>query len=62
MEFRPKRDWHFTLPSIFPVKRDRFADVVHDNLARIASSQMLLEFIADSRIDLAIHVVVQLSQ
>jgi hypothetical protein len=41
------------------VKRDGFANVVHDDLARIAAGHVLLEFLANSRINRAVHVFVQ---
>jgi hypothetical protein len=41
------------------VERDGLADVVHDDLAWIAASHVLLEFLADGRVNRAIHVFVQ---
>ena len=43
----------------FLVKRDGLADVVHDHLARVAASHMLLELFADGRVHRAVHVFVQ---
>ena len=45
-----------------PVKRDRLPDVVNDDLARIAVDEMLLESLAEGRLLLSVHVVVQSSQ
>jgi hypothetical protein len=41
------------------VERDGLADVVHDDLARIAAGHVLLELVADGRIHRAIHVFIQ---
>ncbi len=50
--------WHRIRLSSF-VKRYRLTDIVNDDLARIASGQMLLEFIADRVELLAIYVIVE---
>jgi hypothetical protein len=41
------------------VEGDGLADVVHDDLAGIATGKMFLERLADARIDRAVHVLVQ---
>ncbi len=43
----------------FFVERDSFADIIDDDLARIAAGHMPFKFFADSRSDGAVHVLVQ---
>jgi len=62
VQFRLKCRRDFTLTPIFAVESDRFSDCVHDDLARIAASEVLLELFANGGIDIAINVIVQLPQ
>jgi hypothetical protein len=42
---------------VLPVDRDGFPDIVDDNLARIASGHVFLEFLANPGIDVAIDII-----
>ena len=46
MQPRPKLDWQFHARAVAK-QRDRFSNVVHHDLARIAAGHMPLEFLAD---------------
>ncbi len=62
VQFGAKSGCDFTLTPIFAVESDRFPDGIDDDLTRIAASEVLFELFANGRIDVAIHVIVQLPQ
>ncbi len=44
------------------VERDGFPDVIHDHLARVAPSHVRFEFLANSRVNGRVNVIVQQRQ
>ena len=58
MQLFPKPDRQLIRPVIF-IERDGLADVVHDDLARVAACHVLLEFLANGRVNRAVYVVIE---
>ena len=55
MQPLPELRWQFVRLIIF-IERDRLANIIHHDPARVAAVQMLHKFVADRRINRAVHV------
>jgi len=58
MQPLPELHWQLIRLLVF-IQRDRLANIVHDDLARITASQVLLKIVADRRINRAVHVFIE---
>ena len=60
MQAIPERDRQFARRAAF-IKSDRLANVIDNDLTRVAIRHVPVELFADRRVDRAIHVIIQVA-